>query len=67
MIFTELELDLLYGLVDFADSRAYEDNCGSIHFDSDRLDISRQVLNNFADLEHFHKACDRLMEKLARG
>ena len=67
MRLSELELDLLYGLVDFADSRAYKDNSGSIHFDSDKLDISRQVLNNFADLEHFHKVCDRLLSKLARG
>lgn len=67
MRLSELELDLLYSLVDFACSRAYEDNYGSIYFENDGLYISRQILNNFPNLEEFQKACDSLMDKLARG
>lgn len=67
MKLSELELDLLYGLVDFACSKAYEDNYGSIYFEDDELYISRQILDNFSNLEEFQKTCDKLLDKLARG
>lgn len=67
MRLSELELDLLYSLVDFACSRAYEDNYGSIRFKDDGLYISHQVMVNYSNLEEFQDGCDRLLSKLARG
>lgn len=68
MRFTELELDLLNSLVNFAWSNAnYSDNCGSIYFEHNPLYISRNILDNYKSLDDFRTACDLLWEKLARG
>lgn len=68
MRFTDLELDLLNSLVNFAWSNAnYSDNCGSIYFTDEPLYISRRILDNFTSIRDFQLACDLLMDKLARG
>lgn len=67
MRLSDLELDLLYSLVDFACSRSYEDSYGDIYFEDDGLYISRQILNNYPSLEDFQRACNCLLDKLARG
>lgn len=67
MRLTNLELDLLYSLVDNASSMAYVDDYGRIYFVDDPLYIDYSIMNNFSSIDDFRMACDLLLEKLARG
>lgn len=67
MRLTDLELDLIYSLVDFASSKAYADSYGTIYFEDDTLYIDRSIMDNYTSVDDFKTACDLLMEKLARG
>lgn len=67
MKLTNLELDLLFSLVNNASSRAYADDYGTIYFTDEPLYISRRILDNFTSIRDFQLACDLLMDKLARG
>lgn len=67
MRLTELELDLLYSLVDFASYVSYADDEGTIYFEDNSLYVGRKIMDNYTSLDDFKIACNLLKLKLARG
>lgn len=67
MRLTDLELDLLFNLVGYAQTIAYADDYGRICFMDDKLYIDYSLLNNYKSIDDFKIACNLLKLKLARG
>lgn len=67
MRLTELELNLLFSLVDFASKMDYKNLYSNVENAQSNIYIPRNILNSYKSVDDFKIACNLLKLKLARG